>query len=130
MYMGMITALASALIGAVWALINVRYAAKMKKQEENRRFERYSEYLIRMRDKIEKAHNENAAVLNKRYLSAGDCCALDEHSPLLWNRNSSHEDYLSVRLGIGEVPFQAPISVPRERFSLINDSLAENPQVI
>ncbi|NBI65379.1 FHA domain-containing protein [Pseudoflavonifractor sp. 60] len=130
MYMGMITALASALIGAVWALINVRYAAKMKKQEENRRFERYSEYLIRMRDKIEKAHNENAAVLNKRYLSAGDCCALDEHSPLLWNRNSSHEDYLSVRLGIGEVPFQAPISVPRERFSLINDSLADKPQVI
>lgn len=130
MYMGIITALSSALIGAVWALINARYAARMRKQDANRRFERYSEYLIRIRDEIEKAHIENAAVLNRRYLSAESCTALDESSPLLWNRNSTHEDFLSVRLGIGEVPFQAPITVPKERFSLINDSLADKPKLI
>lgn len=130
MYMGMITAISSAIIGTMWALLNVRYASKMRKQEENRRFERYSEYLIRMRDKIEKAHNTNAALLNKRYISAEECCKLDEHSPLLWNRNPSHDDFISVRLGIGEVPFQAPISIPKERFSLVNDALADKPQVI
>lgn len=130
MYMGMITAIASAVIGAGWALMNVRYARKMRKQEENRRFERYSEYLIRIHDEIEKAHQENAGALTERYLSAEECSALDERSPLLWNRNISFEDFLSVRLGIGAIPFQAEISIPKERFTLINDSLADKPRII
>lgn len=130
MYVGMITAVTSALIGAIWALLNVRYAGKTRKQDENRRFERYSEYLIRMRDDIEKAHRENASALKERYLSAEECCALDEHSHLLWNRNISFEDFLSVRLGIGAIPFQAEISIPKERFTLINDTLADKPRII
>lgn len=130
MYMGMITAIASALIGAIWAFLNFRYAGKSRKQEENRRFERYSEYLIRMRDRIEKAYAENADALKARYLSAAECCALNEESPLLWNRNESYEDFLGVRIGIGDVPFQASINIPKEKFTLINDSLADKPQVI
>jgi len=130
MYVSMITAVASALIGAIWALLNVRYAGKTRKQEENRRFERYSEYLIRTRDKIEKAHRENASALKERYLSAEECCDLNETSPLLWNRNFSHDDFLSVRLGMGSIPFQAEISIPKERFTLVNDTLADKPQVI
>ena len=130
MYMGMVTALASALIGAIWAFINVRYARKTRKQDENRRFERYSEYLIRMRDRIEKAYTENANALKERYLSAAECCKLNEESPLLWNRNESYEDFLSVRLGMGDVPFQAPIVIPKERFTLVNDSLSDKPKVL
>lgn len=130
MYMGMVTAIASALIGAVWALVNVSYARKQHKRAENQRFERYSEYLIRMRDRIELAYNKNAEALKERYISGEDCCLLDEHSPLLWNRNTSHDDFLSVRLGTGDVPFQAEIRVPKERFTLFDDSLADKPSVI
>lgn len=130
MYMGMVTALASALIGAIWALVNIRYARKTKKQEENRRFERYSEYLIQMRDRIDQAYRGNAGALIERYPSAAECCRLNEESPLLWNRNESYEDFLGVRLGIGDIPFQAPISIPKERFTLINDSLADKPKIL
>lgn len=130
MYMGMVTAVASALIGAVWALVNVRYARKQHKQAENQRFERYSEYLVRMRDRIERAYNENSEALKERYISGGECCALDENSTILWNRNASYEDFLSVRLGLGDVPFQAEIRVPKERFTMFDDSLADKPSVI
>lgn len=130
MYMGMVTAIASALIGAVWALVNVRYARKQHKQVENQRFERYSEYLVRMRDRIERAYNENSEALKERYISGSECCALDEHSTILWNRNASYEDFLSVRLGLGDVPFQADILIPKERFTMFDDSLADKPAVI
>ena len=130
MYMGMIIALSSAVIGAIWAFLNVRYVGKTRKQEENRRFESYSEYLLRMRDKIEKAHKENASALKERYISAEECCSFDENNPLLWNRNVSYDDFLSVRLGMGEVPFQAEISIPKERFTMVNDTLANKPQII
>ena len=130
MYVGLVTAVASALIGAVWAMLNVRYAGKARKQEENRRFERYSEYLIQMRGKIEAAYQANTKALQERYPSASECCALNENSPLLWNRNDSHDDFLAVRLGTGDLPFQAPIQVPKERFTLVDDSLAEKPRLL
>lgn len=130
MYMGIVTAVASAIIAVIWALVNVRFTARQRKQAENRRFESYSEYLLHMRDKLEKASRENAQALTERYLSAEQCCALDENSPLLWNRNSFHDDFLSIRLGIGTIPFQAPIVIPKERFTMVNDSLADKPQLL
>lgn len=130
MYVGLVTAGASAIIGAVWAFLNIQNGRKAQKQEENRRFERYSEYLIQMRNRIEKAYQENTDALRERYPSAGECCGLSENSNLLWNRNDSYKDFLSVRIGMGDLPFQAPINIPRERFTLLNDSLADKPKVI
>lgn len=130
MYMGMVTAIASALMGSIWAIVNVRYARKQYKQADNQRFERYSEYLIRMRERIECAYHENSKAIGERYISAEACCALDELSPLLWNRNVSHEDFLSIRLGIGDIPFQADIIIPKEKFTMFDDSLADKPAVI
>ena len=128
MYAGMIVALASAVIAAFWAMLSVRQSGKTRRQAENRRFESYSEYLIRMRDKIEALYKENAQALRDCSLSADECCALDGRSPLLWNRNDSYDDFLAVRLGIGDLPFQAPIEIPKERFTLINDTLADKPR--
>ena len=130
MYISMITAVSSALVGAVWAVINVRQADKQRKKNENRRFESYSAYLMRMRDKIQQAYLKNAEAMKERYLPAEQCCTLNEHSPVLWNRNATHDDFLSVRLGIGDIPFQAPISIPKERFTMMTDHLADKPALI
>ena len=130
MYMGLVTALSSAVIGSFWAVANVRYTSKARRQAENRRFESYSEYLIRMRDQIELRYKENSQAMRERYQSADECCALDQRSPLLWNRNASYEDFLAVRLGMGDIPFQAPIEIPKKRFTLINDSLADKPRML
>ena len=81
-----------------------------------------------MRDKIEALYKENTQSMRECSLSADECCALDGTSPLLWNRNDSYDDFLAVRLGIGDLPFQAPIQVPQERFTLINDTLADKPR--
>ena len=130
MYVSMITAISTALVGAVWAVINVRAMDKQRKKHENRRFESYSNYLLRMRDKIQKAYMKNADALRERYLPAEQCCTLDASSPLLWNRNATHDDFISVRLGIGDVPFHAPISIPKERFTMMTDHLADKPALI
>ena len=130
MYMGVVTAIASAIIAVIWALVNVRFTSAQRKQAENRRFESYSEYLLHMRDRLEKASQENACAMEERYLSAEQCCELDEQSPLLWNRNCFHDDFLGIRLGVGDIPFQMPIIIPKERFTMVNDSLADKPQLL
>ncbi len=130
MYMGLVTALSSAVIGTIWAIANIRMNKKNRKSEEKLRVQKYGEYLIETRKEIEEAYQENTEALKERYTSATQCCALDENSTLLWNRNDSYEDFLAIRVGIGDIPFQAPIVIPKDRFTMIEDTMAEKPSVI
>ena len=45
----------------------------------------------------------------------------------LWNRSTRYGDFSSVRIGIGQMPFPGEIVVPKERFSVSGDPLAEEP---
>ena len=46
MYTGLITAVSSAAIGTMWALLNLFFDKKKNREEELHRFEAYGEYLI------------------------------------------------------------------------------------
>lgn len=130
MYTGLVTAVASALIGTAWTLINIRYNKKKNREEEMHRFEAYSEYLIKCTELIKSKYEKNTAALREMYPSAEDCCKYTENSIELWNRNVSHCDVLFERLGMGDVPFQVTVDIPREKFTMANDSLAEKPRMI
>ncbi len=128
LYTGLVTAVTSALLGVMWALINLRYNRKREEAEKNLRFEGYSQYLIHMADVLRDKQAQNAAVLREAYPSAEECAGYTPADPRLWNRNPRHADFLFVRLGTGDVPFQVNIQVQERRFSLLSDALAEQPE--
>ncbi|MCI9464355.1 MAG: type VII secretion protein EssC [Lachnospiraceae bacterium] len=130
MYTGLVTAVSSALIGMIWAIVNLNADKKKNREEELHRFEAYGEYLIKCANQIKDKYEKNTNSLNAMYLSAGECCGYDEKNISLWNRNANHKDFLCHRLGTGDMPFQAQINIPKEKFTLINDSLAEKPAMI
>ena len=78
---------------------------------------------------IREKYEYNAECLNDIYPSAADCAGHSIHSPQLWNRNGTHSDFLFQRLGIGGMPFQSKISIPQKRFTMIDDELAELPDL-
>ena len=130
MYTGLVTAISSAIIGTVWSLVNLNAEKKKTREEELHRFEAYGEYLIKCSNQIKDKYEKNIASLNSMYHSAEECCGFDASNSFLWNRNLNHEDFLCHRLGIGNMPFQVKINIPKERFTLINDSLVEKPAMI
>ena len=130
MYTGIITSISSAMIGVIWALNNVRYNKNKIKKEENHRFEAYSEYLLKKTDEIKEKYEHNIKALLKIYPSAEECMGWEKREGSLWNRNRSHGDMLSYRLGTGDLEFPAPIQIPKEKFTLINDSLSDKPKMI
>lgn len=130
MYTGLITAFGSAIIGGIWAVLNLNYEKKRATQDEIIRFNAYSNYLIQIADKIRNMYLHNVKAMNTMYPPASDCLRYANKSPELWNRNSSHEDFLYQRLGVGDADFQVTINVPKEKFTLINDSLQNKPQAI
>lgn len=130
MYTGLITAISSAVIGTVWTLLNLFFERKKNREEELHRFEAYGEYLIKCANLIKEKYVKNSNSLRAMYLPAEECCKFNANNPLLWNRNGNHPDFLYYRIGTGSMPFQVMVNVPKERFTLVNDSLAEKPAMI
>ncbi|MDR1205051.1 MAG: type VII secretion protein EssC, partial [Peptococcaceae bacterium] len=131
MFMGIITSVTAAVIGVFWALMNHRYARKTEAEEEARRSELFQKYLNRIRRILDGKHAVNKAILDKLYPSVQDYLSfVREKSLRLWERNVNHQDFLHVRLGIGGIPAPNPVQAPKEKFSMVDDALADEPRNI
>ena len=130
MFMGLITAIGSAILGAVWALLNIRESNRREIEDESQRFNLYGNYLIEMGACIKNMYIQNYNAIHLMYPSSSDCCRFDETSKQLWTRNYTHSDFLFFRLGLGNIPFQANIRIPTEKFSMVYDSLKDKPTLL
>ncbi len=130
MMTGVITALGSGIFGAVWALLNVRNARRNEMEDETQRFNAYGNYLIEVSEYIKKRYRQNTDALYSMYPSPSECCRYNGRSSELWNRNSSHSDFLFYRLGLGDIDFQVNIQIPKERFSVTYDLLKDKPALL
>ncbi len=130
MYTGIITAVGSATLGVFWALMNIRYEKQTTVEEEKHRFEAYGTYLIRQVEIIKEKYEKSRRQLLEQYPGSNECIKYGRKEGALWSRNRGHEDFLKHRIGIGNLPFQIPINVPKERFTLLDDELMKKPSVI
>lgn len=130
MYTGLITALGSATLGVVWGLLNLRQSRREEYLADRARIDAYSNYLLRQAEILREKYTHNAEALNQTYPPVSALCSYDEHTPLLWNRNSNHTDFLFQRLGIGCLPFQVEVEIPKEKFSLTKDLMQEKPAAL
>ncbi len=130
MFTGMITALGSAVLGSVWAFMNIRNTKKEEIADETQRFNTYGNYLLEISEYIKDKYRQNTEAMYALYPSPSECCLYNEKSSELWNRNPSHSDFLFYRLGTGDVDFQVDIQIPKEKFSMQFDNLKDKPAVI
>ena len=130
MYVGLITAITSAIIGVTWAIINLNYSKKEEKEAELLRLQKYGQYLMECAERIRGKYEFNRNALQEMYPDAATCCNYWQNTQELWSRNRSHQDFLSCRLGLGDIPFQVPISIPKKKFTLNEDELSERPAEI
>lgn len=130
MYSGLVMSISSALVGVIWATVNLRYQRKTEEENAVQRYEAYGNYLVKKTEEIKEKYIHNQNALNTMYPDVNTCLAYDENNSMLWNRNFTHRDFLSCRLGIGDIDFQVPIQIPKEKFRLERDELAEKPDFI
>lgn len=130
MYTGLITAISAAVIGAIWAGINFKASGRQTEENEKKRWQTYGEYLEHTEKKIAADYAFNREALENLYPSAAVVAMYTDQTLRLWNRNPSQEDFLSERLGIGTVPFQVPIRVQKQHFTVDYDPLKDRPEEI
>lgn len=130
MYSGLVMSVSSAAVGVIWATVNMRYQKKLEKENAVQRYEAYGNYLIKKTEEIKEKYLHNQNALNVMYPDVNTCLCYDENNSMLWNRNFTHHDFLSCRIGVGDIDFQVPIQIPKEKFRMERDELAEKPDFI
>lgn len=120
------------LLGAVmWPVLLRRYQRKNVLEADKHRKERYLSYIFDI-EQILKNKTERAIRLLKDTLSPDPeilCSLLKTETGRLhlWERSYVDDDFLAVRIGIGNRPFDVKIKTPRKGFQLHEDELVDLP---
>ena len=108
----------------LWPMLTKRHEKRRAHLAERNRQEKYCEYLTRVRGKIYEISTHQKSLLLANSPTPADCEArILNRSRDLWERSAEQDDFLHLRLGLGELPLQANIHYPEERFSLDDDPL-------
>ncbi len=111
----------------LWPPLTRRHEKKQRARRESQRQSRYREYLDLVRGRIFAMGEEQRKVLLENCPSVEECAGYVEgRGGRLWERTGQHGDFLTVRLGIGEVPLAAKLQFPADRFVMEDDTLMKD----
>jgi len=120
------------LLGAImWPTLLRRYQKRRIREAEKHRQERYSAYISEMEEKLSAKSERAVRLLNDNFNPSPEelCRFLDDEKRRfrLWERSFDDKDFLNVRLGLGQRPFEVTITIPKQGFQLYEDELRALP---
>lgn len=107
----------------LFPFLTQKYTDREKKQYEERRKTKYREYLALKEQEIRKECAQEQDVLNQNYPPLDTILSYTTRRDRLWERRSTDDDFLSLRVGYGTTPMLAPLDYPAKGFSLDEDEL-------
>ena len=100
------------------------YQKRQSKKKEKKRQEKFSAYLKDKENKINLIMKNQVQILNENNKTVTE---LSRHviqgSRIVWEREITDEDFLTVRLGIGNTNARLSIQSPQEHFKMEEDNL-------
>jgi len=100
------------------------YTKKQKKKREAHRQRKYKQYLVERENHIASIMKNQRQILIENLVSIEECQNIILNKKRnLWEREIQHDDFLKVRLGMGNVPLEVQINYSQEKFSLDEDDL-------
>ena len=103
----------------IWPLINRALEKHKRKKRERERIEKYSAYLDDKKQEILSIIQKQSQTLKDKYIPLKDCQNIVlRRRTTLWERSIEQKDFLSLRLGIGNLPIFADVKYSPEHFSL------------
>lgn len=107
-------------------LITKKYEKNMRIKKEALRQTKYREYLASAEVRINEECQRQEEIHHENDITIAQCEErINTVSRSLWERSPGHNDFLKLRLGIGEGKLDANISYSERKFSLNNDNLEE-----
>ncbi len=117
----------SMLLGTVlWPVLTKKYEKKQRIKNEQKRQKKYLAYLDEVRDEIKQKCKEQSDILAENFVDPNECASrIYEEKANLWERTNTHSDFLSLRLGLGDLPLDAEVTCPEKKFTMDEDNLQD-----
>lgn len=107
------------------------YEESMEIEEGQVREQSYRNYIEKNEQLILQKETTNKRILENTYVSSARLLSqIQRQDTFLWNRNINHEDFLTVRIGVGAIKSPNELKIPKQRFSLDDDALADLPRQV
>lgn len=119
-----VTALSMLGGSVVWPSISRKHKQKNEQRAEERRQRRYVDYLDGIENQLLNEADEQSAILRENRLPMEEIVERAHNlSPFMMNRLSTHDDFMELRVGVGDVKLAAKVKWPQHRFTLTDDAL-------
>lgn len=113
------------LSSVLFPVLTQKYSDKEKKQYEERRLEKYRQYLDDKRREIQTVKENEERILRDNYPDLNHVLTYPMDRKQLWERRKIDDDFLNIRIGYGEIPLVAKIEYPDQHFNLEEDVLEQ-----
>ena len=115
----------SMISSALLPLISRGYTENDRKEYERRRVESYNAYLEDVKRRIADEARREHDILEANYPHTREIVSDASNRKGLWERRTTDDDFLTVRLGTGSLPLLSEISYPGTRFEMDRDPLVD-----
>ena len=110
----------------LWPMLQKKYTKKQKKEKEELRISKYNAYIEERRAYIKNVVSRKRQSLIENNIPLEECAQIIiKRKRNLWERKIEHDDFLQLRLGVGDVDSYLKVKYPEEHFSLTENNLRE-----
>ena len=122
---------ATMLVGAAMSVWTYFDNGKDYKKKTKERVKKYAAYIEKKEADIQKARAEEKLIMTKRNPSIEETIdRIQSFSPNLFEKQKSHEDYLDVRIGTGNVKSQLQVEYKKQEYLHVYDDLIDYPEYL
>ena len=125
----LVIAFAMLLTMILWPVLSKQWQKKQEKKKEKLRQERYSKYIDSKKIEITSIIAKQKQIIIENNLPIGKCKEIIElKGRNLWERKVEHDDFLEIRIGIGNREPEIDLKYPDKHFELEEDNLKQMVQ--
>lgn len=125
----MYLSVAAVTITLLVSLSNVSNQIRKYKKSKKIREQKYLQLIANIKSELELGKQQQINALNELNPSPEQCVdIINRTASNLWERTPAYDDFLSVRLGIGNVPAKLKVKYSKAGLVLENDPLVEEPE--
>jgi len=102
-----------------WPLITRLYQRHIRKKRIKDAVDKYTKYLDEKKVVLEQEHTLQRSILFENLLTIDECLKIIDNKKLnFWDKRLDQNDFLTLRLGYGNIPLEANIRYSKEDFSI------------
>ena len=108
----------------LWPTLTRLYNKKMKKKKREELIKKYGEYLQEKKQELAIETKLQREILIENLITTEECLNIINRKGFnFWNKRVDQDDFLVVRIGVGNELLDAKVNYPEERFTIEEDEL-------